>query len=889
MSIIWKDALEFEDYGGFRAETQFVQEMGQAYLFACRVPGVPVEPAKGKFKLTEGGMYRIWVRTKNWRQPEAPGRLRAVIDGVKLPVELGKAPIDSWYFEIAGDIRLEPGEHSIEIEDTTGYFGRFSSVIITDDMDFMPEKQVERMWKQRASIKGLQLVTINEEEYDVIVAGAGPAGIPAAIAAARYGMKVALLHSRPGLGGNASDEATVGFDGAYTAHPNMREGGIAEEIRRIRDHEEISWEASLTRLIEAEPNIKVFRNEFVIDAETENGYIKSVKTLNCITQTFTVFSAKMYIDCTGDGWLGYYSGALYRIGREAKWQYNEASAPEVADCDTMSGCLMGGADPTRQLIGYYAEISDEDSAFTAPSWAIHLPEGENLYRNPGRLHTGEWWIENPTNFDDLWEQEKVRDELLRLNLGYFHWLKNSYSRRDVARKYKITDFGRYNAKRETRRLMGDYVLTQNDCDGRTFDDAISYCGWPLDIHHPKGIYSGKEGPFYSNHRVPVTGIPYRCIYSKNIRNLMMAGRCASVSHLALGTVRVENTLATLGQAAGTACAICVKDGIEPRDIYINRMQEFQQILLKDDLTIPGCKNTDPNDKALSAKVSASSVSRVEPYITERGAEGDFEELTSDTAAAFALKKPIEYVKVMIRNANADDTTLKASLFSTRSTNGYESMTVLDSTVVTVPAGFEGWFELPLKASLTSGGAGVILDAAKGVYWKRMLCTSFRMTSAKRLNAYRWDIDTTDSFIFKMYDETYELCNCAPENVINGYSRIMNPNEYAWVSDPAESLPQWIRLDFEKPTEVSNVKIIFDTNLTTPALSSPRLKIVKQTVSDYNISLIKDGNEIIVAGGKDNFMRRVDHTFSPTIADAVKITVTGTCGDPSARIFEVRIY
>lgn len=889
MTIIWKDALEFEDYGGFRAETQFVQEMGQGYLFACQVPGVPVKSAKGEFEISESDMYRIWVRTKNWRQPESPGRLRAIVDGTNLPVELGQAPIDSWYFEIAGDIQLEPGKHFVKIEDTTGYFGRFSSVIITNDMDFMPEKQIERMWKQRANIKDLQLVTICDKKFDVIIAGAGPAGIPAAIASARHGMKVALLHSRPGLGGNASDEATVGFDGANVAHPNMREGGIAEEIRRIRDHEDVSWEEALTRLINAEPNISVFRNEFVIDAETENGYIKSVKTINCLTQTFMIYTAKMYIDCTGDGWLGYYAGAVYRIGREAKWQYDEASAPEIADGDTMSGCLMGGANPTRQLIGYYAEPSDEDSAFTAPSWAVQLPEGDALSRNPGRLHTGEWWLENPTNFDDLWEQEKVRDELLRLNLGYFHWLKNSYFRRDVVRKYKITDFGRYNAKRETRRIIGDYVLTQNDCDGRTFDDAISYCGWPLDIHNPKGIYSGKEGPYYSNHRVPITGIPYRCIYSKNIKNLMMAGRCISVSHLALGTVRVENTLATLGQAAGTACAICVNENIEPRDILENRIQEFQQLLLRDDLTIPGCKNNDADDKARTAKVSASSVSKIEPYITERGAEGEYEELEFDTAAAFALKKPIEFAKVKLYNSNSQQTTLRASIFSAKSNNGYEGMTILDTVDVIIPPEFEGWLEIPFKISLMTGSAGIILNAAKGVYWMRMLCTSFRMTSATRLNEYRWNVDSSNSYLFKLYDETYELANCSPENVINGYSRIMSRNEYAWVSDPTEALPQWIRFDFADLTEISNVKVIFDTDLTTPALSSPRLKTVKKTVKDYKISLIKDSIETIVATGKDNFMRRVDHHFEPTIVDAVKITIDNTCGDLSARIFEVRIY
>lgn len=889
MDIIWIDALEFDDYGGFRAETQFVHEMGQGYLFACKVPGVPVDAATTKIKIERDATYRVWVRTKNWRQPEAPGRLKVRVDGAQLPRELGQAPIDSWYFEIAGDIHLTRGEHEIKVEDTTGYFGRFSSVIVTDDMDFMPEKQVEQLWKQRARVKGLTLEKTNAEHFDVVVAGAGPAGIPAAIAAARHGAKVALLHSRSLLGGNASDEGAVGLDGAGAVYPNMREGGIAEEIRRTRDHERITWGQALTRLVEAEPNIHIFRDEFVFDARVENDRIVSVKTLNCLTQTFTWFSGDIFIDCTGDGWLGYYAGALYRLGREARWQYNEPFAPDTPDSDTMSGCLMGGKDPSRQVLGYYAEKTDEDCPFCAPSWAVSLPEGDKLHRSPGRIETGEWWIENPTDFDDLWEQEKVRDELLRLNLGYFHWLKNSYSRRDVVRKYRITDFGRYNAKRETRRLIGDYVLTQNDCHGTSFDDAISYCGWPLDVHNPRGIYSGAEGPYYSNSSVPITGIPYRCIYSKNIDNLLMAGRCVSVSHLALGTVRVESTLATLGQAAGTAAAICAADSITPRDIYKTRMREFRQLLLRDDLTIPGLMNLDPDDLARTSKVSASSVSKTERFDTKRGAAGDFEEISVDTAAAMGIRQKVEFARVYLKSANPAATKIKASLLKLKSPSGFEAMEIADTVTVDLAAGYEGWCELPLDVSNCGGSVGILIYAAPGVYWKRMVCTSFRLTSAKRLNEYRWANDTQNSYMFLLYDEQLPYADCSAANVINGYSRIVDKRRYAWVSDPNEPLPQWIRLDFDQPREISEVIVITDTDLTTPAYSSPRLPIVTKTISDFTISVISGGTENVVYEVRGNYLRRRDCHFDKITADAVKITVTKTCGDASARIFEVRVY
>ena len=605
MEKIWIDALEFENYGGFQRDTQFVREMGQGYLRADGV-GEPVSPATVKFAVKEDGMYRVFLRTKNWCVGYEPDGLIVSVNGLKSKHTAGRMQISQWYFEIGGEFLLSAGMHTLSIYDTTGWFGRFAAVIITNDLDFYPTPELSRLKRLRADIKGLKNTITDHGQYDLLIAGGGVPGVVAAITAARHGLRVALLNDRPVLGGNGSEEGDVTLEGA--AHRGYHETGIIYEIKNVRQEEKISWSVAFDRFVKSEPNLFLFSNMLVDNCQCDGSKISSVHAVDTLNLTEHIFTAEQYVDNTGDGWLGYYANADYHIGREAKWEYGEEFAPETADGNTMSGCNSGTYPETgRTIYNYGADYAEEDVPFTPPAWAFKLPQGAEMNRQPEAIEHGEWWLENRNDYDDLWEQEYTRDALIRVSVGFFDWLKNSWSEREKARKLKLTKLGTFNAKRESRRLIGDYILTQNDFEVRTdFPDAVCYSGWNIDVHHIKGIFSGKEGAFDCNEEIGITQIPFRCLYSRNVDNLMMVGRCISVSHIGLGSTRVMLTGASMAQAVATAAFLCIKYGRSPREIGKLHIDELQQILLKDGQSIPGCTNHDPEDLALTSAITADS-------------------------------------------------------------------------------------------------------------------------------------------------------------------------------------------------------------------------------------------------------------------------------------------
>jgi hypothetical protein len=900
MEMIWIDALQFQHYGEWRAETQFVREMGQGYLLALKTPGYPAKDCETTFSVAEKKMYRLWVRTKNWLKDHAPGKFYALVDGGRIGNELGTLPSDIWGWQIAGDTALEPGIHTLAMNDSTGYFPRFAAVLITDDMDYTPSPEWERIRKVRARLLGTT-ETVCAKAFDVVVVGAGPGGIPAAIAAAREGLSVALVHSRPVLGGNSSNEAYVGFDGAYSRNPGMRESGIAEELRRIRDSRLCTWQDALEILCADVENLTIFLNQCVIDAEMEPDGKRLVAAIaqNTLDGSRTAFRGKMFIDASGDGWLGYYAGAAYRVGREAHWQHGEDKAPRDADGRTMSGCLLSTdekrrqpishddahrealtySDNFREVMSFYAEDTGEPSPFCAPEWAQVLPKA--LHREPGRCYSGEWWIENQTDYDDLFEGEMVRDRLMVISLGYFHWLKNHYEKRDLARNLRITAFPAYNAKRESRRLIGDYVLNQEDCaTGRPFEDAVAYAGWTIDIHNQEGIFSGASGPYDFDIPVPINYVPFRCLYSKNIDNLLMAGRCISATHIALGTVRVENTLATIGQAAGTGAALALKLAVTPRELAQNHIRLLQQTLLRNDQYIPGVSNEEPDDLARTATVTASSYSRKEVFYPHHGIIAAWQPLDETWCLAFK-DTPQAALSLYLRNSGGA-TTLSARWAEMDS---YDRQEVVEAVSAEVPAGFDGYIDIPRSYNFAAKKSGLQLLANAQLSVERVEFADHGYSAGVERSPY-WQMESNLTFTHRFAGDLEPLpADCSPQNVINGVSRPISPDKYAWVSDPALPLPQDITLLFPEPVDISRVQLTFDTDLNNPICSAQIVPTVRQLVKDYDI--IADGATI--AQVRDSNARFRRHDITATAVKKLTVRVLATYGDASARIFEIRVY
>lgn len=416
-------------------------------------------------------------------------------------------------------------------------------------------------------------------QVDFCVVGGGMAGLIAAVSAARNGAKVLLMNDRPVLGGNASSEIRMWVRGCHGS--NNQETGILEEILlenmyRNPDRNYSIWDSILYEKAKMEPNITLLLNTSCYGVTMEENRIKNVRAWQLTTYTQHTVEARYFADCSGDSILAPLSGAEYRVGREAASEFGEDIGPKIADRKTMGmSCLIQARETGRPV------------KFIPPSWAAKFDD-EDMLRFRGHdlssYATNFWWMELGGNQDSIHDTEEIRDELLKIAFGVWDHIKNRGDH--GAENWDLEWVGFLPGKRESRRYMGDHILTQNDVrsEGR-FHDIVAYGGWTMDDHHPDGfLHKGEPNIF---HPAPTPyGIPYRCLYSKNIDNLFFAGRNISTTHAALSSTRVMATCAILGQAAGTAASVAVKYHCSPRDVYKNHIPLLQQTLMDDDCYLP---------------------------------------------------------------------------------------------------------------------------------------------------------------------------------------------------------------------------------------------------------------------------------------------------------------
>ncbi len=535
-------AAAFACKGGWSLDTQFTESAGSPYLLAHGL-GVPVVDAQTEAALPSTGRWRVWVRTRNWVPgvTDPPGRFRVLIDGRPLAPVFGVAS-DAWAWVDGGVIETAATRIRVTLRDLTGFDGRCAGVAFM--RGDRPPVSADT-WADGET-------DVRRHTFDLVVTGGGIAGTCAALAAARQGLKVALLHDRPVLGGNASQEIRV-WCGGEARHSLVR------EVRNRFMNREIGAALSdrmRMRLVQDEPNVALYTGWRACGVERtpEHDRIAAVTARQTETGESAQFAAPLFVDATGDGWIGYWAGADYRMGREAATEFGESMAPAEADRQTLGCSLM-----------WTSMAANTEMSFGPLPWAEPAAQGVVATQ-------GEWNWEYGLDRDVITEGEAIRDHLLRVIYGSF-----SLAKRDPQHAERVLDFVPFNlGKRESRRLLGDVILTENDVRNRTpFPDAVATGTWSIDLHERAG-----GADFLTMCRQPLFGrywIPLRTLYSRNVKNLLMAGRCFSATHVGLGSPRVMNTTGQMGVAVGCAAALCRRHALEPHALAADpaRVAELQ--------------------------------------------------------------------------------------------------------------------------------------------------------------------------------------------------------------------------------------------------------------------------------------------------------------------------
>lgn len=583
---LWIEAESLANKGGWVLDQQFIGQMGSTYLMAHGM-GIPVEDAVSEINVPESGRYYVYVRTFNWTSPwsqnDGPGKFNIKINGRKLSAVLG-ATGDTWQWQCAGSANLKAGTNSIALHDLTGFNGRCDAIYLsTEKSPSLPDggAALEKMRRNRL---GLDSSATVDKRYDLVVIGGGIAGMCAAASAARNGMEVALVNDRPVLGGNNSSEVRVHLGGYAEIGPNKGLGRIIREFGHSRsgnakpaDYYEDEKKDSF---INSEPGVTLYPCYHATGVKMDGNAISSVTIRNIEDNREMTLSAPLFSDCTGDGTIGYLAGADYAMGRESRNDYNEPLAPEVADSLTMGVSIQ-----------WYSREDRKPSRFPEFNYGIDFNDS-----NCERVTMGEWKWETGMNRNQITEAETIRDYGLLVIYSNWSHLKNHSADKGVYATRSLDWVGYISGKRESRRLLGDYILKQDDIDKNVcHEDASFTTTWSLDLHFPdpqnSKRFPGNEFKAATNHIfIHPYAVPYRCLYSRNIDNLFMAGRNISVTHVALGTVRVMRTTGMMGEVVGMAASLCKKYQSSPRGIYQNHLPELTSMMKagagKDASTLP---------------------------------------------------------------------------------------------------------------------------------------------------------------------------------------------------------------------------------------------------------------------------------------------------------------
>lgn len=560
------EAESFDLKGGWVVDPQFIEQMGSPYLMAHGM-GIPVVDASTEIMIEEAGKYNIWVRTINWAPGswDAPGVFHVAINNQLLPNKLGLN--DTWNWELAGEVDLDTGANLLGLKDLTGFNGRCDAIWLSLNQNSPPtETEGLRNWREKQSAS--ESTPEISQSFDLVVVGGGIAGCAAAISAAEHGMDVALIHDRQVLGGNASSEIRVHTEGIYGKFERILKKLDTKHYPNGDPQAHFDQERRDKNMMEYK-NISIFLNWRAYATKTKGNKITAVDAKETSTGEIKRFEAPYFIDCTGDGWIGYWAGAEYFYGRESVDTYDEGwdKYGEVWSPTTPDDAVMGASVLWRTC--------QDDQSYTFPEvpWALEVADGNAATK-------GTWnWEFITIDHHQIDDGELIRDHMLKAIFGSFYNVKQKPGHENLKLEWMSYLLG----KRETRRLVGDHIYTFNDARERTaFPDSVVVETREVDVHYPQRVYDESKPDFLTEAMFYHAGryyIPYRSLYSKDIDNMFMAGRCFSCSHIGLGGPRVMLTTGQMGAAVGIAASLCKKYNVNPRDIYTDHMNEYWELIL----------------------------------------------------------------------------------------------------------------------------------------------------------------------------------------------------------------------------------------------------------------------------------------------------------------------
>lgn len=636
---IWIEAESFQEKGGWLVDQQMIEGMGSPYLIAHGL-GTPVKDALMKVRIDTAATYNVYVRTYNWTAPwhpaAGPGGFKVAINGKRLPVIVGQTG-NHWQWQKAGTVNLKQGMATLELCDLTGFDGRCDAICLSTSAVAPPEDyEALKRYRDKMLRRGPNVRSAGV--FDLVVVGGGVAGMSAAVAAARLGLKVALVQNRPVLGGNNSSEVRVHLGGRINTGKYPRLGDLQKEFGPTQEGNAMPAESygddRKLKFVKAEPNVSLFLNHHVCGVQmqgqhipmtkllpalqpsamphgvrakasctsdeganaTANGAkcegegpllasgetgknegtglinrdnaIASVIAMNVLTGEELRFEAPLFADCTGDATLGVLAGAMYSIGREPQSAFGEDLAPQQADDMTMGVSMQ-----------WYAKKRDKPTSFPLFEYGISFNE-----QTAEKRLRGEWTWETGLNSRIVDNLERVRDYGMLVVYSNWSYLKNRSKDRRRYERQQLDWLAYVAGKRESRRLLGDYVLSEQDIvKNMPHEDGTFTTTWSIDLHYPDTLNARNfaTGAFKAISRQRVIypyAVPYRCLYSRNISNLFMAGRNISVTHVALGSVRVMRTTGMMGEVVGMAAAVCRANRAYPRQVYTHFLPQLQALM-----------------------------------------------------------------------------------------------------------------------------------------------------------------------------------------------------------------------------------------------------------------------------------------------------------------------